>query len=365
MQNTRSPLRRWTSSAAALGLAVPLTVFAAAGPAGAAHLVDGGWGGGYAGYGYSAGPWGQTASTETTNLATAAESRGLVEITSVLDFGEAESAGTGMILGSDGIVVTNHHVVADATSIKVTDVSTGTTYAARVIGTDATRDVAVLRLVGASGLTPVTLDPAGTITGASVTAVGDAGGDGGALTAAPGTVSALDARVTVQDDAGGSSTLTGLIEIAADIIPGDSGGALYDADGEVVGMNVAASSGTADVTGYVIPAATVQQVAAEILAGQKSSDLTYGYSAFLGVELSGASTAPLVAGVLESGAADKAGITAADTITSVDGTAVTTIDGLKAAVASSHPGSKLRVTWTDQAGTAYSAEVTLGRAPVA
>ncbi|HEX4190508.1 MAG TPA: trypsin-like peptidase domain-containing protein [Marmoricola sp.] len=404
MQNTRSPLRRLTRSAAALGLAVPLTVFAVAGPAGAARIVGNGWAslhgstqasyaggyGGYSsgpeGYAYSGSPFGgygsfgsgsgsvgsgsgsgQTtqATDEATSTATAAQSVGLVEITSVLDFGEAESAGTGMILSSDGTVVTNHHVVAGATSITVTDVATGKTYTARVVGADATDDVAVLKLADATGLTPVAVDEEGTGVGASVTAVGDANGDGGTLTAAAGSVKSLDSTITVQDDDGTSSTLAHEIEIAADIIPGDSGGALYNSDGKVVGMNVAASEGSAEVTGYVIPIARVESVANEILTGETSSEITYGYGAFLGVELSSASTAPLVSAVIDDSAAAKAGITAGDTVTSVGGTKVGTATGLKSAVASHQAGSQIAITWTDQSGATHSAEVTLGRAPVA
>ena len=166
-------------------------------------------------------------------------------ITSEVDFGAGVAAGTGIVIGSDGLVVTNHHVVEGATDISVTVVTTGATYDAEVLGYDATKDVAVLRLDGATGLATATADPGGVDVGDGVTAVGDAGGDGGSLTAADGTVTALHQPITVSDEqTGEASRLRNLIEVDADIIPGDSGGALLDASGDVVGMNVAASSGS-------------------------------------------------------------------------------------------------------------------------
>ena len=98
------------------------------------------------------------------------------------------AAGTGMVLTSDGEVVTNHHVVAGATSVKVKVMSTGTTYTAKVVGTDSKDDVAVLQLVGASGLSTVTPDTDGIGVGDAVTAVGDANGTVGYLSAATGSV---------------------------------------------------------------------------------------------------------------------------------------------------------------------------------
>jgi len=175
--------RRLTRSMAAAALALPLTVAAVVSPAGAARTVLVDWLGPYRpglGYGgYGAGQPYATASSLDTSEATAAQSTGLVEISTTLDYGQGEAAGTGIVVGSDGLVVTNHHVVEGATDITVTDVSTGREYAAVVLGYDAARDVAVLQLSGASGLTAATTDPGGAGLGDSVTAVGDAGGDGG------------------------------------------------------------------------------------------------------------------------------------------------------------------------------------------
>lgn len=145
--------------------------------------------------------------------------------------------------------MTNHHVVEEATDIEVTIASTGATYTAKVLGTDATHDVAVLRLLGARELQTVRTDSNSGDVRSEVIAVGDAGGDGGTLTAASGTVTALHQTITVKNEDGGTSRLSGLIEVDADIISGDSGGALLDASGDVIGMNVAASNGGPDITG--------------------------------------------------------------------------------------------------------------------
>ena len=168
----------------------------------------------------------------------------------------------------------------------------------------------------------------------------------------------------MQGDDGTSHHLTGLVEMAADIVPGDSGGAVLDSSGRVVAMNVAASSGTQDVTGYAIPAATVQQVVDEVVAGRSSSTVALGYDGFLGVGLAGDGSTTL-AGVEQGGPADTAGLAAGDTVTSVGGTAVSTDAQLKAAVTAHRPGDRVTVTWTTSSGTTGSASVTLGTAPVA
>jgi S1-C subfamily serine protease len=305
-----------------------------------------------------------TADQEATD-ATEEQSTGIVEISSTLTNGT--SAGTGLVLDSDGTIVTNHHVVEGATAIEVTVVTTGTTYTARYVGGNATTDVAVLQLEDASGLTPVDLSDTAAAVGDEITSVGDAGGDGGSLTASPGTVAALHDGITVEstDGSAGGTALTDLIRMDAYVVPGDSGGAVLDADGEVVGMNVAASSGSGNVTGYAIPIATVEQVVARIEAGDTSDGVELGYDGFLGVALDPSATAPLVVEVTDGSAAAAAGIASGDTITRVDGTAVSTTDELRTAVAAHAAGDRVTVGWTTAAGATRSATVTLGEAPVA
>ncbi|GAA4823140.1 S1C family serine protease [Nocardioides caeni] len=200
--------------------------------------------------------------TSSSADATAEESAGLVLISSTLTNGTA--AGTGILLSSDGTVVTNHHVVEGATDLEVTIASTGETFTARYVGGSTATDVAVLELEDASGLTPAAISSDDAGLGDAVTALGDAGGDGGSLTASPGTVTAVDQDVTVSNTDGTSTTLQDLIQLQAVVVPGDSGGAVLDSDGEVVGMNVAASSDSRNAVGYAIPFDTVLAVADQV-----------------------------------------------------------------------------------------------------
>jgi S1-C subfamily serine protease len=305
---------------------------------------------------------GDSVQSDTTDATTSA-SAGMVEISSTLSNGIA--AGTGMVLTTGGEVVTNHHVVAGATSIRVTVVSTGRTYTARYVGSDATADVAVLQLQDASGLATVTTDVEAVSAGASITAVGDANGDGGSLTSAAGTVTAQDQSITVRDDDGTGHRLTGLIQLSADIVPGDSGGAVLNPAGEVVGMNVAASSGTANVTGYAIPMATVMTVVRQVEAGQGSGSVTLGYDGYLGIGLAQSAASTRVVQIQDGGAASRAGMVVGDTITAVDGSIVSSADALASAIRAHAPGEKVRVSWTTSSGEKQTASATLGRAPIA
>jgi S1-C subfamily serine protease len=383
---SRRRARRMTASIAAAVLALPLAVGAVVTPVSAATVrpsavtptAGPGWQqfeSPYAPYWpdpqqYQAAPY---QSLTTTGLdatdATAEQSAGLVLVSTTVDFGAGEAAGTGMVIDSSGIVVTNHHVVEGATDIEVTIASTGETYAAEVLGTDAAADVAVLRLADvASELQTVqtdTSDTSGAGVRSEVTAVGDAGGDGGALTAASGTVTALHQSITVDDDNGGSSRLRNLIEVDADIIPGDSGGALLAADGDVIGMNVAASSGSANITGYVIPIRRVLRIADAVLSGDADGTVDVGYDAFLGVQLSTTTSAPALAGTVAGSPAEAAGLSAGDTITAVDGTAVTSAAQLRRLIASHDPGETVPVTWADSDGASHTVDVTLTQGPVA
>jgi len=352
----------------------------------AASVVDaqayfgGGWGGGYGTYGSYGGGYGsygsygggygsgygesqtQTAASQDATAATSAESAGVVLIDTVLDYGQGEAAGTGLVIGSDGTIVTNHHVVADATSISVTVPSTGKKYTASVVGYDTTHDVAVLKLAGASGLSTVATDRSATV-GEAVTAVGNAEG-GGTLTAANGKVVVRRTTIDVSDDDGGTEHLKGLIENDADVVSGDSGGALESSNGEVIGMNVAASSGSSQVTGYAIPVARVLRIATKIEDGRASKTITIGSKAALGVEISSQASTPYVVGVVSGGPADEAGITAGDTITAVAGAKVGSYTALTSRVATLKPGERVSVAWTDQSGSNHTGMVTLGTAPV-
>lgn len=345
--------------------------------------VGGGFGGfdnGFGGYGSGSG---SPSGSQPTSLASAAPTQevGVVDVTSQLTYEGAESAGTGLVLTSNGEILTNNHVVEGATSISVTVVSTGATYSAAVVGTDATDDVAVLHLSNASGLATARLDTSTPATvGEAVTGVGNAGGAGGTPSASPGTVTALDQTITTQaEQAVPSETLHGLIETDADIQPGDSGGPLFDAGNEVIGIDTAAEQGGSTTAGYAIPISAALGIAAEIEAGDASATVTIGYPAFLGVEVApstgyaasgdatGNATTPgaAIAGVIEGTPAAAAGLSGGDTITSLNGAAVASAGALTAALAGHRPGDQVGIGWTDASGAPPTATVTLARGPVA
>ena len=304
----------------------------------------------------------QGSSTDASARAAGAQLTGLVRIQTAMKYSGGAAAGTGMVLTADGEVVTNHHVVAGATSIKVTVMTTGKTYTATVVGTDATDDVAVLQLTNASGLATVATDSDGVGVGEAVTAVGDGNGTTGYLSAATGSVMATGQQITTQSEGSAEGeSLAGLIQISSDVVSGYSGGATYDAEGEVVGMTTAASSG-GDIVGYAIPVAKVVRIAGDLVSGVAKARYDYGSPAFMGVGLESGTT---VAGVYDGTPAAEAGLAEGDTITSVGGVRVTTQEQLSAAVSGHSPGDRVGVTWTDASGTTHTATLTLTTGPVA
>jgi S1-C subfamily serine protease len=335
---------------------------------------------GYGAYGYGSSPTPTPTTTTTTDAvpATAAETAGVVTILTTLGYQSAQAAGTGIILNSDGLILTNNHVVEGSTSIQVTDELTGQTYTATVVGTDARHDVALLQLQGASGLTPASLETTDPATaGDAVTAIGNAQGTGD-LVAASGTVTATGQSVTTQSEASiAGETLEGMIQVDADIVSGDSGGPLVDAEGDVVGIDTAASSGSADITGFAIPIQTALDIVAQIQRGVETDTIEIGYPGFLGVEVASGATSgatggtadttagALIAGVIEGTPAADAGLTTGDTVTTVNGAPVASGDALSAVLGSMEPGESVALTWTTASGSTASATVTLVEGPAA
>ncbi len=313
---------RWTITPAALGVAATVGFVGVTGVAGinrvdpvsvqpTATAVDADWGMGWGvspsdvGTGGWAVPDFGTDTDATTTAAQALSSSAasavaevtpaVVNIDTVLDYGTAEAAGTGIVIGSDGLVLTNHHVVEGATTITGTVVGTGRTYTATVLGYDPDTDVALIDLAGVSGLPVATLgDSDDLAVGDLVVGVGNAGGVGGDPTSVEGQVTALGQTITATDQNGGNAeTLDNLIGTDADIQAGQSGGPLVDAEGDVVGVDVAASSGYTGSTtsGYAIPIEDAKAVAEQILAGQESGTVQIGATPFLGVSLADTSVA--------------------------------------------------------------------------
>ncbi len=315
----------------------------------------------------------------------------LVDINVIFD-GDVSGAGTGIVLNSDGEVLTNNHVVEGATSISVTDIGNGKTYGATVVGYDSSDDVAVIQLTDASGLQAAHIgNPSNVAVGDAVVAIGNAGGTGGTPTATGGSITALNQAITASDEvSGGSESLSGLIETDADIQPGDSGGSLVNSSGQVIGMDTAASEGyslssQAD-QGYAIPIDKALSVASQIEAGDGSSTVHVGPTAYLGVLVStsnsSASAYPggyyspfgaqngtsnsdgaLVSAVVSGGPASEIGLTQGDVITSLGGHSVTSASDLTALIQQYQPGDSVQVGWTDTSGEAHTATATLGSGP--
>jgi len=239
------------------------------------------------------------ATTLTTPQIAAKVDPGLVNIVTTLGYQSGKAAGTGMVLTSTGEVLTNNHVINGATSIKATDVGNGRTYTAKVVGYDKTHDVAVLQLQNASGLQTVTLSSDSPQSGEKVVALGNALGKGGTPSVVAGRITGLGQSITASDEgAADAERLTGMIGHNAPIQPGDSGGPLVNTEGEVIGMNTAASSssdsGSPSQSGqaqtatqaFAIPITRASSIADQIEAGTPSSTVHIGATAFLGVETS-------------------------------------------------------------------------------
>ena len=213
---------------------------------------------------------------------------GVVVINTNLRLEDTWAAGTGMVLTSSGRILTNNHVIAGATTIRVAVPNTTHRYAARVVGYDIADDVAVLQLRSATNLGTVTIGSSATLAvGASVTAVGNSGASG-RLISVRGRVIRLRRSITVQNDVGERHRLTGVIETNASLRPGDSGGPLLDSSGRVVGMDTAAAFGG---NAYAIPIATAARVTTQIVAGKASTRVHVGATAFLGIQVQGTQVA--------------------------------------------------------------------------
>jgi len=296
---------------------------------------------------------------------------GIVNITTTLGYQNGAAAGTGMVITSSGQVLTNNHVVEGSTRITATLATTGKSYTATVVGTSPTDDIAVLQLSGASNLKTVSVSTTLAKIGDPVVAMGNAGGEGGLPAVATGQVVALDQAITATDEGGGNARrLTNLIEVSAPIQSGDSGGPLANANGEVIGIDTAASvSGgrlrSTTTSGYAIPITKAMGIVKQIQSGVQNDQIHQGLPAFLGVQLSpGASSGGALVSGVESGLpAESAGIAAGDTIVSINGDSVSSAASLSTALAAHKPGEKVTIGWTTAAGASKSVKVTLGTGP--
>jgi S1-C subfamily serine protease len=296
---------------------------------------------------------------------------GVVVIETNLAYQNAAAAGTGVVLTSSGRILTNNHVIAGATTIRVVVPKMTHTYAARVVGYDRTADVAVLQLQKASHLKTVTTDNASDLKlGARVTAVGNAGGTG-RLTSSRGNVTGLHRSIMVLGDNGTTEQLTGLIETNAALQPGDSGGPLLNSAGRVVGIDTAASSSSpfasASRDGYAIPIGKATTIAKQIVSGKSSATVHIGATAFLGVQLGSSSSfggqGATIVGVVPGAPAAAAGLVPGDVIIAVAGRAVSGPSDIAPIILTDKPGDKVTITYSDATGQSQSTSVTLASGP--
>ena len=271
-------------------------------------------------------------------------------------------AGSGVIISSDGYILTCAHVVDGASTITVTIGDKD--YTATLVGEDTTSDIAVIK-IDADGLTPATVGNSDSLkVGQSVMAVGNPLGElGGTVTG--GMISALNRSVTIQ---GSSSVNTmSLIQMDASVSPGNSGGGLFNMNGELVGIvNAKSSSSDAEGLGFAIPINDAIKVAQELLengyvTGRPYLGITYlavtdaQTASQLGVNAYGV----YVVEVVKGGPAEKAGLQAGDRIVSVDGTEIASKDDLGTLMQKHAAGDTLSITIARE-GQMQTVNVTLG-----
>ncbi|MEU3014875.1 S1C family serine protease [Nocardia asteroides] len=284
----------------------------------------------------------------------------------------ASGEGSGVVLSSDGLILTNNHVAAGAGAAAKMEVvfSDGSTAPATMIGADPVSDLAVIKVSGKTGLTPIELGTSdGLAVGQPVIAIGSPLGLAGTVTT--GIVSALNRPVSTSGEGTPSQVnpVIDAIQTDAAINPGNSGGALVDGQGKLIGINTAiaslggeaaggAQSGSIGL-GFAIPVDQARRVADELI---KTGHATY---AQIGIKLRPQDTAARVLEVTPDSPAAKAGIPAGAVVTRLDDRPIDSGDALIAAVRSHQPGDKVKLTYTDeQGGNAKTVEVTLTGAAV-
>jgi len=294
--------------------------------------------------------------------------RGVVLITTNLALENGNAAGTGMVLTSNGEVLTNNHVIRGATTIKVTIPATHKTYTANVLGYDISDDVALIKLNGASKLATVTTGNSNKLTvRQAATAVGNANG-GGKLVITHGTVTALNRTISIQDDTGEVSQLANLIETSARLVPGDSGGPLLDANGRVIGMDSAGSptfSFNQNAPGYAIPISRALRLSKQIERGLASSTVHIGDTGFIGltVQSSQSGSGVLIGDIVPNTPAAQAGLQKGDLITSLNGTPVGSFVDIRTLLFTKHPGDSVTIAFTDVLGNQTQATIVLAIGP--
>ena len=287
--------------------------------------------------------------------------KGVVEIkvtsnTGATPFGNGgaqEAQASGFVYDTSGDIITNQHVVDNATSVRVTFWN-GATYDAKVVGTDASTDLAVVRVDAPSSLLhPLTLgDSTKVAVGEGVVAIGSPFGLEETVTT--GIVSALHREMQSPNGFG----IDDSIQTDAAINHGNSGGPLLNMRGEVIGVNaqIESDSGGNDGVGFAVPSATVKTVIGKLAAGQTVEH------AYLGVSLEDASGGARIAQVRSGTPAQRSGLHAGDVITGVDGKPIRSSDDLRRLIDAKSPGDNVTITYR-RTGATHTAKVTLASRP--
>ena len=297
------------------------------------------------------------------------------------DLGRQSEEGSGIILSSDGLILTNNHVVAAAANPKgpggpgpgggpapktTVTFSDGRTAQFTVVGADPTSDIAVVRVQGVSGFSPISIGSSSDLrVGQPVVAIGSPLGLAGTVTT--GIVSALNRPVSTTGESGNQNTVLDAIQTDAAINPGNSGGALVNMQGQLVGVNSAiatlgADSGDAQSgsigLGFAIPVDQAKRIADELISSGKATHASLGVQVTTDKGTPGAK----VMDVVQGGAAATAGVPKGVVVTKVDDRPINSADALVAAVRSKAPGDKVSLTYQDPGGGTRTVQVTLGKA---
>ncbi len=280
--------------------------------------------------------------------------------------GQSEDQGTGMIITSDGDVLTNNHVIelysqnGNSGSITVTEYGQTKALPTTLVGYDQSKDVALLKIDNASNLPTVTFgNSAKAVVGDSVVAIGNALGlAAGTPTVTQGIVSALGRSVTAGGAGTQTETLTNMIQTDAAINPGNSGGPLIDTSGQVIGMNTAVAGTSTDGTssqniGFAIPSATVETLIPALQKGGQSGN----GGGYLGVDITTLtpalrqqygftpSSGAVILSVNSGSPAQKAGLVQGDVIVDIDGKAITSADDVTKVIQGDKPGQSVTITY--------------------
>ncbi|KUI28382.1 serine protease [Mycobacterium sp. IS-1742] len=293
----------------------------------------------------------------------------VARIDTEIDYQGAIGTGTGIVLDPGGQVLTNYHVVqgADRTNVTVA----GRSFPADLVGYDRGRDIAVIQLLGAGGLPVAPIgDSAALAAGEPVVALGNAQGSAAPLTREVGSVTAFGRTVQAEDSlTGASDELTGLIEFAAPVRAGDSGGPVVNSAGQVVGITTAASVNFRmgpGGKGFAIPINEAIGVANQIRSRTPSDTVHIGPPALLGV---GVRTAPtdvpgvVIQEVLRGGPAEAAGLMDGDVLIAINGVRLPSATALTYTLDRFYPGDAVDVTWIDRAGQERTGRAILAPGP--